>query len=98
LQGIRAGKKIGQIMCRGTRHIKLNICLAEKELNKRRRREANFFKVRWQAYEAGEEICPGSRICPPGRDFESTNCVSWYKLKYVEEVSCHETFNYLQSG
>jgi hypothetical protein len=54
--------------------------------------------VRWQAYEAGDEICPDSRICPPGRDFESTNCVSWYKLKYVEEVSCHGKSNYLKSG
>ena len=59
LQGPRAGKKIGQIVFRGTRLQSVDYLFWSSELNNRVWREANFLKVRWQVYEAGEESCQG---------------------------------------
>lgn len=61
-------------------------------------RAANFLYEHRQAYEAGNEICQGSRIYPPGQHFESARCVSGYKLVNGEKVSCHGEFYYFQWG
>jgi hypothetical protein len=89
LQGIRVGIKNWLGCVSRYKHYRKDILSRYCEFVNRTWRAANFLYARWQAYEAGEVNCQGSRICPPKRSKESTSRASGYKLINGEKVSCH---------